>query len=729
MKKTKKGSALVMVLLVFSILTILGIAITTLALSNYKMRILKSNVKTNIYASEAGIDESYGIIGNIIDKAIESGNLAAEDFINSINFQEEIKDRENGGDSPFVNADLSINEEYIKRCQNSEFRAAYVKTILEGNNGNNEIIDKLNDKSSYIFKLEGKEAPQITAELLGEVLPVSDDSFETDKLFTIRISSKSYHKNLEKVLSADYDIYVPKYEDTYYLETNHLKIPKNPVWTKAIAADGNMKVASEKLSVDGDLFIKGNSQDTSTTTPGIEVASENSNISIKGKISTWEDFSISSNSTCNIIGDIFSKNLLINKEAEGSKLIVSKLGNESEQNDENNETGSVYTNDDLEINAPNAKVEIRGGFYGLSDGSNSSKADESSSININVSEITGDGSIACDLKILGESIIMGSSYVDAVKINTNEDRYQTGESLSIKGNYKAYTYPLKDSHEGKEDLKEDNVIFDYYKPIIPNSNIDLPPITFVSQFKNGNDLNVFDKSRYFKYYSEEYGEDNPFKWKGVYVNPDEKKSIHVGSIISDNGNVVSGNYVIDDKAKLDLKIDKFNNMLYRMGSGVNLGKNLTVNDQINLQSIPKGINQYDSSEGTVILINDDKEYTLVQGDASSSDNDIVLSSNKGIIISNGNLNIKGKFDFTGTIITKGSINIQDNLPKSIIYEESVVKNLIGLNYNILKDIFVNNLPNEYAEVQLDPKIVTNPSIKSTIKKDKLIKMNNWTIVK
>lgn len=67
-KTKKKGSTLVLVLMFMSVLMILGTAITSLALSNYKMRNIHGEITRRQYEAESGLDQAYFIINEIVDE-------------------------------------------------------------------------------------------------------------------------------------------------------------------------------------------------------------------------------------------------------------------------------------------------------------------------------------------------------------------------------------------------------------------------------------------------------------------------------------------------------------------------------------------------------------------------------------------------------------------------------------------------------------------------------------
>jgi len=89
--KTKKGSSLVVVLLVFSILTILGTSMLSLTFMSYKKRAAEAKIKTNLYMSESGLAEAYSIVGKYVDKAFEEGSEEVENALADLLDGEKLK--------------------------------------------------------------------------------------------------------------------------------------------------------------------------------------------------------------------------------------------------------------------------------------------------------------------------------------------------------------------------------------------------------------------------------------------------------------------------------------------------------------------------------------------------------------------------------------------------------------------------------------------------------------
>ena len=99
----------------------------------------------------------------------------------------------------------------------------------------------------------------------------------------------------------------------------------------------------------------------------------------------------------------------------------------------------VTVNNDLAINSTNSVINLKNNFYGINDKTtevtSANKALNSSSIIIN--EVSNPSNLTIDK----DAYIMGVAYLNAT--NKDGNKYQTGESVAVKGNYLAYT----DVHE------------------------------------------------------------------------------------------------------------------------------------------------------------------------------------------------------------------------------------------------------------------------------------------
>ncbi|NEZ49905.1 hypothetical protein FDB54_09800 [Clostridium botulinum] len=770
LKKSKKGSGLILVIMMFAFLSIVGMAFISMSLSSYKLRIAKSNAKTGLYGAESGIDEAYGIIGNKVDESIKIGNDEVDIFMDELrsclidakkkiddpNRKEEYKSLNNDGLEKIINEFKTKNNykylSYIKKCiqigkntskednqekqqensyvklylndkhvlesQNNIFKDAYTENILQGNK--DKPLNILEEVSNCEFNIN-KEEPKIDAKIIIDKEEYSNfndienylDKLKQNKKIPIRINSKFKYKGINKQVKADYIINIPPYNKSYYIKEDNQIVHKNPVFMKAISIEGSMNIGG-KVDIDGDVFVLGNDEKADK---GI-IISSTENI-FKGNVVTNKDFKIKEpGSKCTVIGNIFANNVLLDKSARGSKLYVNKKSKDK--------SGNIYTQDDLEIDAPSSITKLQGAYYGLNNGDKSTEAGSSSSININAVE---NGKANCELDIVGKgSIIMGTAYADFEK---DGKEYQTGESVAIKGNYKAYSIP-SDTNPLSE------YIFDYYNPTIDKKKTDLL-VGLISRkyIKNSNsnepetkELNAFEKSEYFEdiVKSKEYKE--IFKLGKIDINGVD--CVHLGAIYNyDNKEEdkfqvkkSSNNFSMDELKRVYEKIQEFNTQVYNMGEKID-DIELLSNSKKSVDTQLNKIDNITEIDGENIVVVRKGKTEIIDGKLNGKDNSKINGKN-ALIIVDGDLNIKGNLNFKGTLIVKKNLTIESGASLNIEYKDKFVRPLISKNYGKLKNVFTNN-SEEIFDTLNKTKFDMDGHADTVL--NNLIQMKNWKIIK
>lgn len=674
MKKEKnRGSTLVMLIFIMGILSMLGTVILSVTITNYKMKVLQSKDKKNLYFAESGIDEAYGKIGQVVDEAIRYGNEKVTEFIESIDFDLEIANYELGIKSPYVNEDGTINYAALESEQNKIFKAEYKRYIVDNIES---YIDELNDIGEFD---EGNRT--------------ISSVFDSDK-FILSLTSVYEKNDMKRGVSTEYEIIIPDYNKPYYIKSNVVNIPQNVVLSKAISIEEDLLLKNGELKVDGDIYVKGKEK-------GIALVEEGEKLELVGEVVTTKNLLVDSmedkKKNVNLTGNVFTKNLLISNNTSNSSVNIN---------------GSLFTSDDLELNGKKSKITITNGYYGISDGSKSSVPDKSSSIVVNSPDLGLEG--GSNINIYGDILLYGTSY-----INTLKEKYQTGESVSIKGNYKAYSYPLDNPVDKR--YKEDNITFMYYNPLVlAHSFVD-----------NRKKLDINDKKQYFINYEQQYGDLN--LGQGINVDSDTKKIISTGVVLS-NGNIVNSvsSYSTDEDIINFIveKVNQFDNTINQMTS---------VSNQVDFNKINFYI---DYSNDELVLFNNDrnKKYALVddsidnqkKSEISNNGYEIIeVDNNKAIrsvIISNGDILLYGNVSLIGTVISNGGLLCEGTGQKSVEYNQAYVARAIAENKEKIKDIFKNNSDN-YLSIEIDTSIGEDDSFDSTIIGDTLIKMKNWRIDK
>lgn len=488
------------------------------------------------------------------------------------------------------------------------------------------------------------------------------------------------------------------------------------------------------IQINGNVYAKG---EGSSVQSGIIL--NNTKLNFKGFVSTPKDFIVNASKNTTIKGNVYCDNFKIINDGNNYINII--------KDDE--KYGNLFTRDDLEINGENNSINIYGGYYGLSDGSkaNDNEPNNSSSIIINSDNIDN-----THLNVYGDSIIMGVSYITGLGYDKSE-LYQTGESLSLKGNYIAYTKPLNINSNG-EDRKK--VSDDGEQQSLMSENINfkyLPPLILAYTFKDGTKLNYQDKSDYIYYYYLEHKNDDDMGGLNTSsnININTASSIHLGTIFDNKSGFIQGNYISDYEKKVNDKQKEYRKMVYYMANDNEIKDDdkydTIIHKYINFDNLPDSDSQIKSNK--VLDFGNGKKVNQITFLSKGSDSIALIGQNvdessynlpdtkiylnsdgeiqaNGLVICKGDIYIYGKVNFNGCIITDGNIYIMDGKQKIFNYDEDTVNYLIAKNYDNLKDVFINN-----SDIRINVPVESkyNSGFNSVVIKNKLIHISNWKIVK
>ena len=717
--KSNKGSTLVILLIIITIFIMLGTAILSVAVSNYKMKAAQSNAKKNFYFAESGLDEAYGKMGKVFDSAVEEGNKEVDIFMNtlSIKASEILTFMKENEEIPldyqtyliYLNEDGSFNMDMVIEAQNTKFQETFTNYI-EG-----ILFTQLQDVSSYNFYTHG--------EFKIVIQPIISFNVETERPMVFSIESTFTDENIEKKLAAKYEIKIPKYNIPYYTESSVLSVNRNVGWSKAIAAEGDLKSYEGSLRINGDVYVKGNGG----TFGGISTMSDNTQIIVNGNISSMKNIqTASSDSVIQITGNVYADDFQVAGKDEYDNPIQRSMLTVNRDDEDLNNTGSVYTFDDLSLNGKSSEIYIENSYYGVSNGELSSKPDNSSSIIINTEDI-GNGST---LTIDNEVIIAGTSYINVLY---EGNKYQTGESVSVIGNYRAYSYQFISPSIPKFD--KNNINFEYYDPLNLAYSFEDTGIT----------LKVRDKSEYFKLYSDEK-KDSLILGGDLGININPLKSINLGVLIH-NDSVKPWEFPVDFDDIIEQPLNDYIRQVYYMGAddtivvdgdlSINPQDERTVSYWVNFSNLPTPIDTptLDLNREVILLDGSSKKYAVIGRNADDfmipvDAERIELGSSadvKGIIMTQGDIHICGEIDFTGTIITNGSIYFSDTNTKNLTYDENYVALKVAENISVLENVFIDNYLTS-VEITTNSRIGSREGVYTDIIRDKLIRLRNWSIV-
>lgn len=670
-----------------------GTTILAVTANDYKMRINQSKKLQNLYEADSGLDVVENIIIKTSQEAIKYADKEVKKKFTELDDKDRSKDKINEIFKDKFYEFLTVrnkeilNEKEVEILEYLILEKKYIKSILESgkleydsaiSNIENRFIIEI-PEGGYVKNINNGKVSNITIEV--------KSNFE---------STEGQLKN-KKTVSTKYSITAPDYNS----EITSINI--YPVFDgKAITADGNMNVESlgnkSIVNISGDIWVQGNNNLGNSPEYTFDkyiggIKLDNTSFNINGNIYTANTFHLNNLvNESSVNGDIYAKNIYVGKSINSN---VSKLNNISFEK-------NVVVNNDLALNATNSSIVIKNNFYGINEKttevSTANKALSSSSIIVN------DTSNTSTITVNKDSYIMGVAYLNATDESGN--KYQTGESVAVKGNYLAYT-DVDDVLNGAT-----NVTLKYYSPLQ------------LLESKNGQS-NAIMKADYFaEYYSKNNNSYN-FNDGGVSL----KKSVKsVGASVKDNqGNIQKSNINDSDISIVNEQRNEFARNVFAMGDTTGLGDDLydgqevkrQVSNQVNFNEIRKVQgSSFDTTEGMVILKGNENENIEIEN-GKIKGTDIELS--KGLIIANGDITIDGNFSFTGNIITTGNIILKGEGEKNITYDPQVVRSILALNHDLLKDIFVKS--------QGDREEVKVTSASELYSVDKFLTKSLWRIVK
>lgn len=668
MKKKKRGSTMVMVVITMAIIFLVGTTVLGFTLSTYKRKVNESKRMQNLYEADSGLD----VVENIIVKAS----------------QEAIKYADTKVKEGFAqNTIIATADKTEKEVANELFKSSFYSFLTDNKvqvDGSN--IDLLLYLVSELQTIDSVEENRIVTKSaidasLGKdyIIEIPEDGYKMennatgDKWINIDVNSNFETQGSEfkqrRTVSVNFKVKAPEYNS----EINIVDI--YPVFDgKSITVDGNMKVeggTGSNLDITGDVWVKGVGENLTGENFTFDkyaggIYLNNTGFDITGNVYTANTLHLENDikgtsgavSAGKVDGEVFAKNVYVGKGSYSGGSTNNKI----------NFNKDVTVNNDLAINSTNSVINLNNNFYGINDKTtevdSAGKALNSSSIIVN--EVSNPSK----LKIEKDAYIMGVAYLNATDKDGN--KYQTGESIAIKGNYLAYTDVdgiLGD--DSKATLK-------YYSPLQLLESID-------------GKSDIQTKSNYFAKYFQNSKSKYEFDYGGVEIIGDVKS---VGASFKDkDGTTLKAGTPIETSGIITKEREEYARNVFAMGdttgiegSVINIynGQTVlkTVANQIDFEKLEevKGEN-FNTDKGLLVLKGKNEEINIKDGKLNGVD------VNKGLIISNSDIVIEGDFNFIGTIITSGNITFTGTGNRVINYSPQVVREVIASNYDKIKDIF------------------------------------------
>ena len=696
----KKGSSLVAVLVICSIILVTATTMIGVATTDVRMRMNESKKLQNMYKADSGLE----IFNNIILKDSEAAIVYAQNKVQANNLI--------GG------AIANTSDEDIYNTLNKDFKAYFIKALISGvtvtNEGtitgnqslddqyNNIAVDSRTDETiiidqsttnpvstllvslknyRYIKSLDAvtgitneyKDAFGTAEKPVIKVFDIKYNDAEKSIKFTIRSSFSCAETSTtklanKKVIETSFKITAPEYADIINRTNSSGEIDIMAPYSNVLTVDGNLDINSS-LTLGGNTWVKGDANTAASQNQSIVFSKYNGGIKLasgknittnpvattgttyQGNIYTAGTFSLVNGSTATLSGNLYSSNTYIGPSST----------NDSSSRDNTITVGDMITYNDLGINSLASKINMNN-YYGInSTTTNSTNGGKNNASKRSSCIIINNYNMDSKLKINNDAYIAGVAYINTGNENSDNGEYETGESIAVRGNYKAYQEAL--TQIGETTI---NPGFKYYDPVNLLETI------------NGQVATVQNKRDYFN----EYYQNNVFK--------DGK--VTIGGRVYSTGAIVT----TDNKNANDLDIQDVNVINARRTYAQTV---LSMNSDLSEAQLDNVYNDgvvtktVKGSNGTAAVVNFDAMDPGVSVSVSNPGQGLVnaLSNcayvlgndeNETIVISPGRISVEGHtepptgtactqcFNFAqengedivnAVIITKGNVKIEDGV--------------------------------------------------------------------
>ena len=703
------------------------------ATSNVRMRMNESKKLQNLYKADSGLE----IVNSIILKDSEAAIVYAQEKTQSYTETNRY----------IANAD----DEEVYNNLNKEFKAQFIKALISGvtvTNDNNytteqDLMTQYNnitpDTSTdetititqnaanpisrllvslknyrYITTLEDVDSCYKNAFGTGErptirLLSIKYNDIEKTIKFTVRSSfscSETSTTKLpnKKVIETTFKITAPEYADIINRSNSSRTLTIQSPYSNVITVDGNLNV-NNNLTLTGNAWVKGDANTAASENQSIVFSKYNGGIKLAsgksfttnsagehypGNIYTAGTFSLVNSSNVSLSGNLYSGNTYIGPSST----------NDSSSRDNTMSLGDMITYNDLGINSLSSTITMNN-YYGINgettDSNNGGKNNASKRSSCII--INNYNTIRSALNISNDAYIAGVAYINTGDENSDNGEYETGESIAVRGNYKAYQEALTKIGENKITPG-----FEYYNPAKLLETI------------NGEKATVQDKRDYFN----EYYRNNVFKdgnvtigghvySTGAIVTTDKKNAeeLDAQDLNVRNArrayalNVLSMNSNLND-SQLD---DVYNNGIVTKtvkGSDtttavVNFG---AMNPGVEVHKSAPNANLVNSLNNCVYVLGNDENSTIVisrgrisvDGHTEPVDSSTIcpqcfnFNQENGedivnaVIITNGNVKIEDGVNFNGCIIAGGNVEVAEGTSGvNLTYDSAKVAQIITVN--------------------------------------------------
>lgn len=651
------------------------------------MQGVEQEISRDKYSAEAGLEEAYAKIQLEVKEALKAGESQVKEGLTNEWNKEEYTTYIHDAHGNIIGE--KFDQGLLEDFMNSWFQAGYSNYI------NSNLEQKVEKEEEYIAN-----------KLLQDQLTIECNThftFQNSDTFVIQVKSTfTSIQGVDTTLSRYFDISLATYNQPYYLEEIYYDFDSFKIdgfEDNALTSGGSIYIEEGDLTIlDGQVYSGGAS--TASEVGGIYLEGDNFTL-YGGDMITSKNIRVANgNMQARINGDVYCNNLIIDNSSVGALLQIGEGGSQS------SDKYRVLTEDDLELNGRQSHIKIYGSYYGFSVGIQNTvnlTHDQSSAIIANTPDI-GQGS---SLLISGEStdhdkayepggiLIGGTSYMDF----NQYDSYQTGESLSLGGNYLAYMPQvvdrIKDQVKVTLDMQFD-ITSDSYREYVysidDETELTMPMLEEYTMMGIQQKVTAKMKGEFLK---------EAFDTSAFNVQVGWNQQDETGVSLS-NVKYATGAYMTQGTVKNDKKA--FLSYAQIMDK---------LRDDYRMRTAPIDmVDSYEHSEDIEVLtadslvyVNADDEPIALIGDGGSLPQVVAKAYNignsiKGILITAGDIYLSGNFFYQGIIATSGDIYIMDDKEKTIKLDQDVrIKGnstLVGANEEVANRVDYSQLIRAYG---------------------------------
>lgn len=580
MIKDNKGASLIAVLVTLAVVSILGVIISNLTVTNIQMKEAERQSKKIFYDAEAIMDDLTAGLNNYASDAMQaaysdmlsnfrdltSNGESLKDVFAEIYLGKLVEKFDTADDASSSPVEKRQNTVTVDGVTTVTYEAGYYSvSVIRGalvayeDFKDPETNPALRKKNIY----EGKESTFLTDEYYfmdkASLPDTAKYLFHADyvnKLFTLEkvaITCKDEQGNLTTI-QTDVVFHVP---DVNFNGSNVVK----DFMRYSLIADKNIHVDTKNLDVDGNVYAG---------IGGIDVIPNCSAKFVGNKIVTRGDIKATSSTTLSVgqagKSQIWCENLVTEKTAAGS---IDRTDSATL-----NVAGNIYVSDDLEINGAYDTVKLSGNYYGYNYQENYGNfegygMDPKTNDNYSSAIVINGKHSSLNIDEVNHLMISGRTFIDrnTGKNSTNVRDIPLADAIGIKPNQMAYYVPVgyidTDTLMIKDTRKDDLNVYCGFEVFKSNGTSDylgspnVLPFTYLYKAGGGDDhdtvyyLNFSSETAINKFYAEYY------KMHQSFSNVNAANYLEVGSVKLKEGIILDlrGNILCTDRS------GNFNEML------------------------------------------------------------------------------------------------------------------------------------------------------------------------